>query len=417
MPGHKGNSCLGFEKYDLTEVFGADSLYSAEGIIKKSEENASALFGSGKTLYSTEGSSQCIKAMIHLAKVYTGSSLIIASRNAHSAFISACALNDCEVEWLSTVSDSYLSCVITPSELENTLSRVDKSPACVYITSPDYLGNMCDVKALSQVCHKHGTLLLVDNAHGAYLKFLKEDMHPLTLGADLCCDSAHKTLPVLTGGAYLHVSKSAPDKISERAKGAMALFGSTSPSYLILQSLDRANAYLADGYGEKIEKITSKIAELFGENAPLHEKMKIVIKAKELGYTGTQMGEALAERGIMCEFCDQDYLVLMPTPENVEGDLVFLKNTIDSLPKKDEITDTPPRVLPPNRVMSIREATFAPRERVAIENALGRTLATANITCPPAVSIAVSGEEINESVISACRYYGVTECFCVVDKK
>ena len=94
---------------------------------------------------------------------------------------------------------------------------------------------------LADICHEHGVLLLVDNAHGAYLKFLTPSRHPLDLGADLCCDSAHKTLPTLTGCAYLHVSKSAPRELADYGKEALRLFGSTSPSYLMLASLDNDN--------------------------------------------------------------------------------------------------------------------------------------------------------------------------------
>ena len=123
----------------------------------------------------------------------------------------------------------------------------------MYLTSPDYLGFVQDVAGLSAVCHAHGLPLLVDNAHGAYLHFLKEgSRHPIQLGADLCCDSAHKTLPVLTGGAYLHLGSSV--QADEAAvRNALALFGSTSPSYLILQSLDAANAVLADSFREKLD--------------------------------------------------------------------------------------------------------------------------------------------------------------------
>jgi arginine/lysine/ornithine decarboxylase len=125
-----------------------------------------------------------------------------------------------------------------------------RKPCAVYVTSPDYLGNQQDLAGLSAVCAARGIPLLVDNAHGAYLHFLPQPAHPLDLGATACCDSAHKTLPVLTGGAYLHIAKNAPERYARDAKRAMALFGSTSPSYLILQSLDRANAYLAGGYAE-----------------------------------------------------------------------------------------------------------------------------------------------------------------------
>ena len=260
MPGHKGKSFLGFEKYDITEFTGADSLYDANGIIKESESNAAKLFGSEQTLYSCEGSSLCIRAMLYLAKMNSKSNYVLAGRNAHSSFISACALNDLEVMWLfPSDKESYLSCNITEEALEKTLESVDNLPSCVYVTSPDYLGNVCDISALSRVCKKYGVPLLVDNAHGAYLRFLEKDLHPITRGADMCCDSAHKTLPVITGGAYLHISKNAPSLFKEQGKSALALFGSTSPSYLILASLDNANKLLSDGCGEKIEAMSREL--------------------------------------------------------------------------------------------------------------------------------------------------------------
>ena len=118
----------------------------------------------------------------------------------------------------------------------------------VYITSPDYLGGVQDIAALAEVCHARGVPLLVDNAHGAYLKFLSPSRHPLDLGADMCCDSAHKTLPVLTGGAYLHVAKGAMAAYEAEARHSLAVFGSSSPSYLILQSLDPVSYTHLDVY-------------------------------------------------------------------------------------------------------------------------------------------------------------------------
>ncbi|MBQ9745753.1 MAG: amino acid decarboxylase, partial [Clostridia bacterium] len=234
MPGHKGMGKV--EKYDLTEIDGADSLYEADGIIAESERNAGALFGA-HTFYSAEGSSLAIRAMLYLTSLYAAcrgqKPLVLAGRNAHKTFVSAVAMLGTEVEWL-TGEGSYLSCRVTAEAVRGYFARAERLPTAVYLTSPDYLGNMADIAGVARVCRENGVLLLVDNAHGAYLRFLPEPMHPMELGAHMCSDSAHKTLPALTGCAYLHVAKDAPPVLAENAKNALALFGSTSPSYLLL---------------------------------------------------------------------------------------------------------------------------------------------------------------------------------------
>ena len=255
MPGHKGRALLGPEPMDITEIPGADVLYRARGVIRESEENASALFGSARTFYSAEGSSLCIRAMLQLALLYAKlrglPPRIAAGRNAHRVFLEAAALLDLELSWIGC-GPSLLSCVPTLSELEALFSDPESAPAAVYLTSPDYLGNCLDLVPYAELCRRHGALLLVDNAHGAYLKFLSPSKHPLDQGADLCCDSAHKTLPVLTGGAWLHLSHSCPKELLPMAEQALALFASTSPSYLILQSLDAVNPLLAGDYPRRI---------------------------------------------------------------------------------------------------------------------------------------------------------------------
>ncbi|MBQ4272048.1 MAG: aminotransferase class V-fold PLP-dependent enzyme, partial [Clostridia bacterium] len=298
MPGHKGQSHLGYEPFDLTEIDGADSLFSAKGIIAQSEQNASALFGA-HTFYSTEGSSLAIKAMLLLVAKYAKAKgqtpLVLAGRNAHKAFVSGVALVDVAVEWIFAKDQNYLSCNVTAEEIANVLDTMDKKPTAVYLTSPDYLGNVVDVASIAKVCKARDVLLVVDNAHGAYLKFASGKMHPIDLGADMCCDSAHKTLPCLTGGAYLHISKLAPAEFCKQAKNALALFASTSPSYLILQSLDKLNGYLADGYPQKLNTCMQKVQLLkqnlrdYGWTLVGNEPLKITLQTKPFGYTGDDL--------------------------------------------------------------------------------------------------------------------------------
>lgn len=419
MPGHKGKNLLGMENLDITEIDGADSLYEASGIIRKSEENASLLFGSD-TVYSTEGCSQCIRAMLYLTVLYARQMgrkpRIAAARNVHKTFLSAAALLDLDVLWLYPEEDeSYLSCTLNLIELEAVLSR--EKPVAVYLTSPDYLGNVADVAAVSRLCRQYQTLLLVDNAHGAYLRFLTPSQHPVDLGADLCCDSAHKTLPVLTGGAYLHLSADLPAMFREQAKNALMLFGSTSPSYLILQSLDAANAYLADGYSQKLAAFAAQVQSLkkrlTGYRLQGDEPLKITIQTKPYGYTGTEFAEMLKQNEIFCEFYDPDYVVLMLTPEHTAEDLKRLEQVLCAIAPRPAIICNPPRIPRCKRILSIRQAMLAPCEMVPTAECAGRVLAAASAGCPPAVPIAVCGEKLNEDAAACFSYYGIESCSVV----
>ena len=420
MPGHKGASMLGMEQLDITEISGADSLYEAEGIIARSEENASRLFGC-RSLYSTEGSSQCIWAMLYLAMIAAKgqgrSTRIAAGRNAHKTFLTAAALLELEVTWMyPREHPNYLSCILTPAELEAWL--IAEQPTAVYLTSPDYLGNLADIRGLAEVCHRHGVLLLVDNAHGAYLKFLPKSCHPMDLGADLSCDSAHKTLPVLTGGAYLHLSGELDAAVGDQAKNALMLFGSTSPSYLILQSLDRINRYLScypdllKNFLPYVEALKDRLSDcgyrLYGQ-----EPLKITIETKPFGYTGDRLADLLREAGMEPEFADRDHLVLMLTPELGTDSLERIAQTLCAIPPHASIIEAPPVFRPARRSLSIREAMLSPSELLPVEDCIGRILAVPTVGCPPAVPILVCGEVVDAHAVECFRYYGLTEC-CVV---
>lgn len=408
MPGHKGMGELGCEAFDITEISGADVLYSAEGIIEESENNLSSLYSTAHSFYSTEGSTLAIKAMLALVSEREGDErpLILAARNVHTAFIKACALLDLDVEFIYPEREGHLcECRIDAKDVKKAISLAKTKPRAVYVTSPDYLGNMLDISAISAVCREYGMPLLVDNAHGAYLKFLPEDMHPITLGATMCADSAHKTLPVLTGGAYLHISKDFPEYI-EKARGALSLFASTSPSYLTLCSLDVCNKRLCEDYPEKVRDLVNKTLQIKGKIADFGykvlggEPLKITIKE------GASLAEHLRENGIEVEFSDLDYTVLMLTPENTDSDLNRLLFALSTFEKKNEKQENH-AVKPHEKVVSIRQAILSPSEIIPVEQAEGRICATPTVSCPPAVPIVISGEKITKEDIELIKYYGV----------
>jgi len=435
MPGHKGvPGFLGIEPRDITEIDGADELYLADGIIMESQKNAGDFFNAN-TFYSTEGSSLSIRAALALLvkwcrqKDSQSRPLILAGRNAHKTLINAAVVLDFDIDWIMPrVSDSYESCRLNPDELREIIAEYISSskplPHALYLTSPDYLGNILDIKALSEVCHEYGILLIVDNAHGAYLKFLEKSLHPIDQGADICCDSAHKTLPVLTGGAYLHIAKTNPSILtnevnevrsyfSQNAKASLALFGSTSPSYLILQSLDLCNLYL-ENLGQS----------LFGATA-LMDKIKLHLK--ESGYkligneplklsiyfeneAGKDIAKILYEEKIIPEYYDSRHIVFMVSNHNTLNDMnrlveFFDRDDIkkaadnkgpDSLSEKDSTQ----RISAPRRALSYKEAYFAPSESVPIKDSIGRVMSEAVLSCPPAVPLFMSGEVIDERILS-----------------
>ena len=423
MPGHKGKPLLGPEPYDITEIDGADALFEAAGIIAESEKNAGKHFGC-ETFYSTEGSSLCIRAMLYLASLRAEKGdkpRILAARNVHRTFLSAAALLDLEVEWIFPESGTgMLSSDCTPEKVENALQSGGKTFSAVYLTSPDYLGHMPDISGISKVCRRHHVPLLVDNAHGAYLKFLTPSLHPADLGADLCCDSAHKTLYALTGAAYLHIGKDDAYGFASGAKNAMALFGSTSPSYLILESLDRMNRELDGFHRELAETVaeTEMVKEALvrsGYGLEGEEPLKITIRPGSVGYTGGEVKRFLKERGIVPEFSDRDHVVFLVSPA-VRDALGTLQEALLAMSRRDPVPVVEEPCFVPERALSIRAAMLSPGEWLPAEDCTGRVLAAPCVSCPPAVPVLMCGEVIDRTAIDRFLSYGTERLYVVRER-
>ncbi len=410
MPGHKGVPFLGFESLDITEIQGADELYYADGIILQSEQNAASLYGTSRTVYSAGGSTQSIQAMLFAAyqRAEKNNPFVLAGRNAHKAFIYAAAKIGFDVEWLYPQENGGIcSCNITAQEIEAKLISLSSKPFAVYITSPDYLGGMADIKSISEVCRKYNIPLLVDNAHGAYLAFCKENLHPIALGADMCCDSAHKTLPVLTGGSYLHCAKSNLYGFADSIKAATAVFGSTSPSYLILQSLDLCNKYIAEKIREDIEVCTAKadkIRRIMKDNGIEN------VSAEPLKITAVYPdAEHFRKFGIEPEYADGEFTVFMLSPFNSEDDFEKLAAAFSAGASPRPTLAIDRGFIKSQARLSIREAVFAPSETVKTEKAVGRICAAPTVSCPPAIPLAVSGERITHEHIELFKAYEIEE--------
>ena len=422
-PGHKGRF-LPKDLYDLdlTELPDTDSLFESDGCIRAAEEAARELFHSRATYFSAGGCTLCIQAMFRLAAPQGGK--VISSRVIHRSAVNTMALLGIEPVWVRPRPDAgpCLAGRFHPEDVEKALAGNPDAKA-VYVTSPDYYGVLADIQGLSAVCHVHGVPLLVDNAHGTHLALLGK--HPLALGADLTACSAHKTLPVLTGGAFLNIGDTEISRklnFAERAKEAMALFGSTSPAYPVMVSLDLARAWAMEQGKEAWEKLAvrmGKIKEIAREKGlllPLGETdpTRLAIGTLPAGMTGEEAGDFFREKGVEPEHEDGGYLVCIATPFNTEEELDRLEMAVKALPDactKVEETSALPS-LPPVRRMP-REAVLAFQEAVPLEKAVGRVAGEAACPCPPGVPIVMPGEEITAECAAFLTKYQLKEIFCV----
>ena len=411
-PGHKG-SC-GFlpldPVFDLTELPDTDSLYESDGCIREAEVKAARLFGADVTAISSGGCTLAIQGM--LAAFAGAGSKVIFCRNIHRSAVNASALLDFDPVWVMHRRDAGKG---LPGRIdaEDIRKAVQENPdaAAVYVTSPDYYGCLSDIKAIAAVCRQHNIPLLVDNAHGTHL--IAFGKHPITLGASASACSAHKTLPVLTGGAWLNC---ADGRISPGIKSSMALFGSTSPSYLILQSLDACNAYLDSGYrghlATLIHQLNSLKTQLTAHGYSLigDESIKLTLAPKSYGYTGDELHDLLRVHNMECEFSDPDFLTLMFTPDTTDEALHHLQSVLLDVPRKAAISVQTPPLPHPERVLSIRDAMLSPGVEITVEEAEGRIFADAHVGCPPCIPIIAAGERIDQNAVRCFQYYGIKTC-------
>ena len=418
MPGHKGASISPFGElmaYDVTEVEGTDSLFEDDGPIKELEEIFTRLYDTKGTVMSAGGSTLCIQAMLRMVAKKEGR--ILAGRNIHAAAVNAMALLGLEPVWVypNRKQEERLIGEISPDAIRSVLEKEKQagtldSLCAVYVTSPDYFGVMSDIRSIAQIAHEYGLPLLVDNAHGAHLHFLKEEYHPMQLGADLCCDSLHKTMPALTGAALLHTSDA---KYCPQMKGAMTVFGSTSPNYLIMLSMDSTAAFLMQDGAERIQQTVTRCEELRqkarekGFVLPQHcDPMRLTLPLAGTGWDAQNFRKLLRKHKIMEEYLSDSGCVLLFSPFNREEDFKRTEALLDEvLIQKQPFTAFP--IVPSGKVMSLREAFLSPKESVPVEKAEGRIAAQVKITCPPGIPLVMPGERLHKEIIKILKNSGI----------
>lgn len=419
MPGHKGVAFPLYELfgqslyYDVTELPETDNLFDAHGAILEAEKKAAAFYKSRQTLFSAGGSTLCIQTMLSLAVKRGGK--IICARNIHRSAVNAMALLDIEPIWVypRPFRGSALPGRILPEDIEDAACSNSDADA-VFLTSPDYYGVISDIKGISKVCRSHNLTLLVDNAHGAHLNLIGKNLHPIQNGADMTCDSAHKTLPALTGAAFLHINS--PQFSKSDAKAAMTLFGSTSPSYLIMLSLDIARFWMETDGKSAFEKLAAQVKtirnacnmmDFFTPPEAFFDPARIAIDTASRGISGDIAAEFLRKYGISPEMNDRRHVVLIPTPFNSEDDFSRLLFALKKLDLKSPIPVKQYYPEKTERAMPLRQAVFSNCETIAVEKSVGRVAAEPKCPCPPCVPIVMPGEIITKQNASIIKSYGV----------
>ncbi|MDD2362892.1 MAG: aminotransferase class V-fold PLP-dependent enzyme [Oscillospiraceae bacterium] len=424
-PGHKGHAGLlaGLESHalDLTELPDTGDLFGGGDAIEQAEKLASEVFGSGLTLFSSGGCTLCIQAMLLLGA--GGGARVIFARNCHRSAVNAAAILGITPIWIMPTGNQGQ---VTEKDIGDIL-KAETDISAVYITSPDYYGNLADIPAVSALCRAAGVKLLVDNAHGSHLGAF--GLHPLALGADMTADSSHKTLPVLTGGAMLHIGRAGEPCLIDRqtAKAAMSVFASTSPSFNILASLDLARDWW-QRVGIQAYRITAEtVAELerlasrqgigvFLGN--LRDPSRITLDTAALGVEGETAAEYFREQGCEPEYSDERHVVFIITPFNTPEEIQRLKVAVKGLTvafRRGLFWHTGKKRTPPDydHVYSLPEAAMSPREAllaccetVDADNAVGRIAARAVCPCPPGIAAVVPGEIIDAQTAEKLKLCG-----------
>lgn len=422
MPGHKGREELfvkcgyaGFVRNmvgnDITEIPGADNLFDPRGTIRRVKENYAKLYGVKHTELLVNGSSAGIMASV-LTLVPKGGTLLLGRNSHHSAF-SAMRLGDISPVYLRPETDreSGLQTYITAEEVRSAL-ELNTDAAAVLITSPNYYGVLSDVGAIAEVCHEFNVPLIVDEAHGAHLKFFdrKSAVHRAAenLGADIVVCSTHKTLLSYTGSGILNVCSDAVDV--EALQDNLRMLQTTSPSYLLMGSLD-VNEKILEKYAddivvswnEDLASFYSKASRISGLKVFMHDKLdfsKINISLAGIGMSGEDLGRELRYHNIWIEMVHGEWVMLMTGAGNRRSDYEELLRVLAELVDKYGVgspeavhIENPDFELPVNEIPKMKE-------KVPLYRAEGRVMYSPVIVYPPGYPVVCPGEIISAEAVN-----------------
>lgn len=431
MPGHKGRGTGLFSEIaaiDFTELPPTGDLYAMTGPIREAEDLCAAFAGARDALFFTCGSTQGIYTLLSQSAGMGGH--LILDRSCHKSVYQAMAMLDITPYYIYPASLPGTSLVgpVTPACLMEALARFPEATA-IFLTSPSYYGVVTDLAPLAKLCHEKGKYLLVDQAHGAHFPAVGLPS-AAEQGADLSVVSAHKTWPALGSSSILYVGKDAPFE-KPLLKEAAALFGTTSPSYPILASIDYAREALEGSDGVAYQHcavMTADLREKINRTTPFHalsetdgfplDPCRLTVDTLQAGLPGDTANVLLQKQNIFVEMSDERYLVMILTcrdgPAELDQLYQGLLGLLSHCPPSGTATDIP---IPPQAQsrLSLRQALFGPKKRMPLSAAAGEISASLICPYPPGVPVLVPGEEITQKHIAYLekKRYNIEEIISV----
>ena len=405
---------------DLTELTELDCLFAPDGVIQQAQQLAAEAFGSSQTWFLVNGSTCGIEAAI-LATCHDGDKIIL-PRNVHSSVISGLILAGAIPIFINPEYDANLDIAhsITVQNLEKALEKHPDAKA-VMMVYPTYYGVCGDIKAIAKLTHEYNIPLLVDEAHGAHFAFHPElPISALNAGADLTVQSIHKTLGAMTQASMLHIQG---NRINiNRINKALQLTQSTSPSYILLASLDAARQQIAL-HGKELltqtlqlaEKARNRINQIpglsvlsFSPSPPSLDKTRLTVTVTELGITGFEAEEILDEHlNVTPEFASLQHLTFIISLGNTAEDIEQLVKAFTTLAKeyRKPLLENKKRSLwnnfPELNTLHLtpRQAFFSSTETLPIKEAINRISAETVCPYPPGIPLLIPGEIITSAVV------------------
>lgn len=409
VPGHKAGKGLptaylhSLISYDLTELPGLDNLYDPSGPIARAQDLAAQLFGVSATLFTTNGSTAGLIAAV-LACCPSGGTLLL-PRNAHISLLHACVLGDLSPVFVDVEIDSSteIPLGLTAEQVRIALER--SSADAVVMVYPTYHGVCGDIRGIGEVCRQAGVRLIVDEAHGTHL-FLNPSgpVSALCSEASVVVQSAHKTGFALTGAAWIHIKD---QSLIQRVKASLRLVQSTSPSYLLLSSLDITRGILEED-GPRLMREALAAASDLAHILPIYvpptpyqsDPLRLVFHAAQQGMSGIYLADSLHAHGVAVEMCDLYTVTLVLSLADNEESVARLLTAFPQVERQLSGQPLVP-VCPPlgQQVLTPRQAHFAPKKFCKLEESQGLIAAEAVTAYPPGIPVMWPGQLITTEIL------------------